>query len=135
VAVGTGAGLGKEVEADAEAVIVTVDDHWAAFDLDSNRLLLEARSHSAAAEQVVVVAWICQTFVKTWSGTVLKAMEWFASSLSVSDLVGEQHRRWTRKLHPVGMRMHGHCYLVDSSGLAGCCNPPCSAKHSSASRF
>lgn len=69
-----------------------------------------------------------RTPVRSWSGIVPEALLWSVSSLSVSDLVAEQPRRCLRKPHPAGMRMHGRSYLVDSSGLAGCCSPPSGTK-------
>lgn len=64
------------------------------------------------------------TSARSWSENVQGALEWSVSSSSASDPAAELHRRWTRKLHHVGMRTHGRSCLVDSFDLAGYRSPP-----------
>ena len=121
---GMGADPGIEAGASFVVVVVTVGVHSVAADLGSSHLILEARSHFAVDAWGVGVAWVDRRSARSWSGNVPEAFGWFESSLSVSDPVAGLHRRWMRKLRPVGTRMHGRSCLADNSGLAGCCSPP-----------
>ncbi len=68
-------GLGKEAEAGVEVVAVFGDDHWVAAYPGSSHLLPQVRSRSAADGPVMIVPWMRRTFVRTWSETVLEALE------------------------------------------------------------